>query len=397
MKISVLQENLARGLSIVGRAVNPRSTLPVLGNVLIATDEGRIRLSATNLEVGVAYWIDGQVWDDGQITVPAKLFAEFVAQLPVGERVDMDLNTRTLILGVKCARFAMNIKGISGDEFPVVPTGQESSSVIAPNDTGITISTDALSKAIKQVAFAAATDESRPTLTTIYTGFRDKTMTMAATDGFRLAVSKTALVDAVKEETVSLIPAKSLAELSRIIAALPKVKDSTVKVYIGTGVAKKVSFELADVFFTTQLIDATFPNYSQIVPKNYATRAIIDRHALMQALKVSGLFSRDSFNLTRFEIDAGEGSGTVTVSSASSMSGDNLTDLDATITGVGLTMAFNGKYMLDVLNVIDTAQVALEVSRANAPGMLHPVIGTLDDDDFLAVIMPMDSTVASKK
>lgn len=388
MKISVLQENLARGLSIVGRAISPRSTLPVLGNVLIATDEGRIRLSATNLEIGVTCWIDGQVWDDGQITVPAKLFAEFVAQLPVGERVDMDLNTRTLILNVKCARFAMNIKCISGDEFPVVPTSSDGTGAM----TSVTISTNALNKAIKQVSFAASVDESRPVLTTIYTNFAGSTMTLAATDGFRLAVSKTALVDAVKEETVSLIPARSLAELGRIIAALPKVKDSTVTIYIGTGVAKKVSFELPDVFFTSQLIDANFPEYMYIVPKSYATRAIIDRHALIQALKVSELFSKDSFSLTRFEIDAGEGSGTVTITSASSLSGDNLTDLDATITGAGLTIAFNGKYTLDVLNAIDTAQVALEVSRANLPGTIYPVIGGLSDENFLSVIMPMAIT-----
>ena len=121
MRVSCLQENLARGLSIVGRAVSPRSTLPVLGNILVATDEGRLKLAATNLEIGINCWIGAKIEDEGAITVPARLLGEFVSQLP-SERIDMDLSVRTLMLNLKCARYDTNIKGIDASEFPIIPT-----------------------------------------------------------------------------------------------------------------------------------------------------------------------------------------------------------------------------------------------------------------------------------
>ena len=179
MKVSCLQENLAKGLGIVGRAVSPRSTLPVLGNVLLATDAGRLKLSATNLEVGINCWIGAKVEEDGAITVPARTLIDLVNALPP-ERVDMELIVRTQTLNLRAGRSESNIKGIDAQEFPIVP--------VAEGEGGIPIEPDVLRTAIQQVAFAAATDESRPILTGVLAKFEDSHLTLAAADGFRLSV-----------------------------------------------------------------------------------------------------------------------------------------------------------------------------------------------------------------
>jgi DNA polymerase III subunit beta len=215
VRVSCLQENLSRGLNIVGRAVSPRSTLPVLGNILLATDEGRLKLAATNLEIGISCWIGAKVEDEGAVTVPSRLLSEFVNQLPA-ERIDMDLSVRTLMLNLKCARYDTNIKGIDASEFPIIPTSDGADA--------IRIEADTLRKMINQVVFAAATDESRPTLTGVDARFNGNRLTLAATDGFRLAVRGTELATAVPEKTEVIIPARALSELSRIIGLLPKAE-----------------------------------------------------------------------------------------------------------------------------------------------------------------------------
>ena len=156
MKVSCLQENLAKGLAIVGRAVATRSTLPVLSNILLSTDGSRLKLSATNLEVGINCWIGAKVEQEGATTVPARLLADFINSLPP-ERIDLDLITRTQTLNLKSGRFEANIKGIDAQEFPLI--------LIPEEDSRLTIKPDVLRQMIDQVAFAAATDESRPVLT----------------------------------------------------------------------------------------------------------------------------------------------------------------------------------------------------------------------------------------
>ena len=282
MRVSCLQENLARGLSIVGRAVSPRSTLPVLGNILVATDEGRLKLAATNLEIGINCWIGAKIEDEGAITVPARLLTEFVSQLPA-ERIDMDLSVRTLMLNLKCARYDTNIKGIDASEFPIIPTGS--------GDGAIRVEAGTLRKMINQVVFAAATDESRPTLTGVNARFMGSRLTLAATDGFRLAVRSTALAEPVREKMEIIIPGRALSELSRIIGILPKTEGEFVEITVAEA-RNQILFHLPDVDMVSQLIDANFPNYEAIIPKSFATRTIADTQVMLRALKVANLFAR---------------------------------------------------------------------------------------------------------
>jgi len=381
VRVSCLQENLSRGLNIVGRAVSPRSTLPVLGNILLATDEGRLKLAATNLEIGIVCWIGAKVEDDGAVTAPARLLSEFVSQLPA-ERIDMDLSVRTLMLNLKCARYDTNIKGIDASEFPIIPTS-DGAEVIR-------IEAETLRKMINQVAFAAATDESRPTLTGVNARFNDKRLTLAATDGFRLAVRSTELATAAPEKSEVIIPSRALTELSRIIGLLPKTEGEAQMVEITIASARnQILFHLPDVDMVSQLIDANFPNYEAIIPKSFATRTIIDTQAALRALRVANLFARDSSNIVRFQMTPGHDGApaSLTMTATSAESGDNLANLDVIIEGPEGEIAFNGRYMLDVLNVIDEPQIALETTRASAPGVVRPV--GVGPEEFTCVVMPM--------
>ena len=373
MKVSVLQENLAKGLNIVGRAVAPRSTLPVLGNILLATDDKRLKLSATNLEIGITCWIGAKVDEDGATTVPARTFVDLINALPLGQ-VDMDLQVRTQTLSVTGGRFANNIKGVDAQEFPIIPKPDE--------DNAIHIAPDVLRQMIDQVVFAAATDESRPILTGVLAKFSGKTLTLAAADGFRLSVRTAQLEDGVDEPLEVIIPARALAELSRISGDQKDPVSITV-----TPQRSQILFHLTNIDLVSQLIDGKFPPYEAIIPKSSTNRAVIETALLLKAAKAANVFARESANIARLTIVPGDDltPGHITIGAQSAETGDNAGDLDAAITGNKLEIAFNVKYLIDVLSVIGTAQITLETSDATKPGVIRPI----SDETFTHVIMPM--------
>ena len=374
MKLSCLQENLAKGLSIVSRAVASRSTtLPVLSNVLLSTDSGRLKLSATNLEIGINTWIGAKVEQDGAITVPARTFADLVNTLP-SERIDMELSVRTQTLHIRCGRSTANIKGIDAQEFPLIP---------APEGTGqILIEAETLNKMISQVAFAAATDESRPMLTGVLTKFEQDQVTMAAADGFRLSVRSAELKTRVAEKLQVLIPAKALTELARISGEQQDAIEITI-----TPARNQILFRLTHTDLVAQLIDLQFPDYEQIIPRRRNTRAVVNAQELLKAGRAASIFAREAANTTRLHIVPGGEltPGHVTVAARSDETGDNVGEIDAVVEGDEMEIAFNVRYLLDVLSVVDTPQIALETTTPSSPG----VIRLVGDDGFVHVIMPM--------
>lgn len=400
MKVSCFQENLAKGLSIVGRAVSSRSTLPVLGNILLEAKDNQLRLAATNLEIGVNCWIGARVDDEGAVTVPARLLTEFVNSLP-GERIDMELSVRTQSLHLQCARYEANIKGIDAAEFPIIPTvdngqGPEETAVVLEGST-IALETGGLRKMIDQVVFAAATDESRPTLTGVEVAFRGERLAMAATDGYRLSVRSVELDQPFSEDMTVIVPARSLGELGRVIADADDEKPVQVTVtqarnqilfrVWGKGTESRGAFQQVDV--VSQLIDARYPDYRAIIPKNHTTRAVVDTQSLLQAVKVAHLFARDNANIVRLGIQPGnsDGPGTLQLTAASTDMGDNVNQLDAMVEGDDLEITFNARYLIDVLGQISEPQVVLETTQPNRPGTIRPVgMGT---EEFLHVVMPM--------
>jgi DNA polymerase-3 subunit beta len=374
MKVSCLQENLAQGLSIVGRAVSARSTLPVLGNVLIATDGGRLKLSATDLEVGITCWIGAKVEEAGATTVPSRTFTDLVSALPSG-RVDLELVVRTQTLNVRAARSEANIKGIDAQEFPIVAIPDEDA-------RGIPVEPDVLRSAIEQVAFAAATDESRPILTGVLAQFDQHELTLAAADGFRLSVRTVALPDAVSDPFSIIIPAKALTELRRVSGDEEEPITITV-----TPERNQVIFELTDVVLVSQLIDGNFPDYRQIIPRERHTHTVLDAAPFLKACRMAQIFARDAANISRIQVEPGSElePGRVRVSATAAETGEDVSELDASVEGEGVEIAFNVKYLIDVLSVTRATQVSLDTIASSSPGVIRPV----GDDGFTHVIMPM--------
>ncbi len=374
MKVTVLQENLARGLSIVSRAVSPRSTLPVLSNILIASDEGRLRLSATNLELGITCWIAARIDEEGSTTVPARTFSDLVNTLP-GDQVQLTLDVKTQSLHVKGGTSNNDIKCIDAQEFPPLP--------VPEMEGAIQLNVGDFKEMIQQVAFAASTDESRPVLMGVLMNVEKDKLTMAAADGFRLSVRKAQLSQASSRSLNLVIPARALNELARVAS------DSAEPVYMAVPKNRgQVIFRVKDVEVVSQLIDGTFPDYQQIIPRNYKSRTLVSTASLLKACKQAEIFAREGSNVARFDIKQSNGEmqpSEVEISATSEETGKSETIVEATVDGSGVLIAFNVKFLREALEIIKTPNVALETSAANAPGVIRPV----GDDDFLHVIMPM--------
>jgi DNA polymerase-3 subunit beta len=372
MKFSCLQENLAKGLSIVSRAVAARSTLPVLGNILLATDNGRLRLSATNLELGVTCWIGAKIEDEGAITLPAKTLVDLVNTLPQ-DTVSMALSARTQAVNLQCGRIKASIKGIDAAEFPQIP--------LADIDESLQLNVDDLRAMIGSVIFAAATDEARPILTGCLARIEGTRVTLAASDGFRVAERHAILSSPSPEPVMAVIPARALAELARVVTAQDPVY---MQLPPGRG---QVIFHHANVELVSQLIEGTFPAYQNIIPKGYKTRTVVSTEEFRKACKSSDIIAREAAHTTRIKVRPGEEltPGHVTISATAAETGDNVADLDATIEGDAVEIAFNVKYLVDVLNILDTPNVALETSTSTSPGVIRPV----GREDYVYVVMPM--------
>ncbi len=372
MKVSVSQQQLAQGLGIVSRAVSPRSTLPVLANVLLATDEGRLRLAATNLELGISCWIGAQIQDEGSITVPARLLADLVSTLP-NDTVQLSVNLNTCTLTVHCASSNTDIKGIDAQEFPPMPATDISE--------GARIKVSDFKEMIQQVTFAASSDEARPVLQGVQTTLSGNEITMAATDGFRVSVRKVALDEPVHKPQTMIIPARALNELARI-ATDP---EGMLSMVIPTG-RGQVVFRLDSAELVSQLIDGNFPDYRVIIPRSFKSHTIISTAALLKACRQAEIIARNGNNVVRLNVQPiADRPGQVEVSAQSEETGSNETVIDATIDGPGLVVAFNVRFLREALEVIKTPNLALETNDHKSPARVQPV----GDENYQHVIMPM--------
>ncbi len=373
MKLSCQQGNLSRGLGIVARAVATRTTLPITNNVLLATEQSRLKLVATNLEMAVSCWIEANVEEEGAITVPARLLTEFVSSLP-NDKINISLSPKTKTIELKCARFEARISGIDANDFPPIPAVDE----------GVTVKIEVkeLRQAINQVVFAAATEESRPVLTGIDAQFNKNLLTLAAADGFRLAVYKLPLSTPVSNSTEVIIPARTLAELNRLMVDGEETIDITVN-----SSKSQALFRLKDIELVSQLVQGAFPKYDQLIPQSYATRAVVDITEFLRATRTATIFARDGGGIVRLVVASGGElkAGKLTISARSEEVGDDVGEIDTVVDGEEAKIAFNGRYLIDVLSVLPEQQVALETTNPSSPGVLRPV-GT---DNYVHVVMPM--------
>jgi DNA polymerase-3 subunit beta len=366
-----MQENLARGLQVVSRAVSTRSTLPVLNNVLLRTEDAGLKLTATNLEIGITYWVPGKIDTAGSMTVPARLLTDIVAGLPANERVDLEMQAQET-LHIQAGHFETRIKGIDAEEFPAIPTAGERPTTRVPQNV--------LRQALGEVTFAAATDEARPILTGVLAKFEGDKLTLAAADNYRIAVKTITVLDPV-EETSVVVPARSLHELSRVLTDT----DTPVDIMLSP-TRNQIIFHLEGIDLVSRLIDGQFVNYQQVLPKGFTTKAVVDRDQLLAAVRQASLIASSSANIVRLHVDKDAEIG-VTVSAAADV-GDNKSDVEAKVEGDGTTIAFNARYLLDVLTNVSANQFSIELNGPLSPSVFRPV----DDRQYIHVVMPVRTT-----
>ena len=375
MKISVSQPNLAQALSVVSHAVSSRSTLTILENILITTEQDRICLSGTNLELGLRYWIPAQIDEPGSITVPSKLFTDLVNTMPA-DTVSLSLNEANQTVTVRCQKLVTDIRGIEASEFPPMPEFDSSQAV--------TFDMTELKKTINQVAFAAAVDDNRPVLHGVKMSVDDNVLSMAATDGYRIAIKKIVLAEGFDAPLSAIIPATALRELARIAGP----NDKTVSMAF-CGDKSQVIFHLDNAELISSLIAGEFINYEAIVPTSFKTSIVVSTAALQSACSQAGVIARDNKNLIKLDIKTASesGTGSITIMTQAEQSGGSQQNvIEANVDGEDIQIAFNVRYLKDVLDVVESQNVYLRTNATMAPAMLTPVDDTVD---YKYVIMPM--------
>lgn len=379
MKITVKQQDLAKGLSVVSHAISSRSTLPILANILLTTDTGRLKLSATNLEIGINCWIDAEVQEEGTSTVPAKTISDLVGSLrPTQVEISTD---ETHTINVKSQGTNATIKGMDPAEYPVIPSLRES-------DTCMSFDARHLKEVLAMTTIAAADDDSRPVLAAVNIDVavddtNQEVVTFAAADAFRLAVLSTTEHTGASLPDAVLVPAKSLEQLRSILPNEGIVQVSVTR--------SQVLFHTENVDMVSRLIEGTFPNFRGIIPKEYTTRAVIDTKEFAAAVKTVTPFARDSSNIARIKLSSGGAdleAGSLTIEANAEDIGSNVSTINAAVEGPDQEIIFNVKYLSDVLGVLTTPEVALEVTSSARPGALKPV-GS--NQDYTYIIMPMST------
>jgi DNA polymerase-3 subunit beta len=382
MKLTCSQRALSEGLATVDRAVPGKSPLPVLSNVLLATENGRLKLVANNLEMAISAWVTADVASVGSITLPARLLSDFVGSLAGGD-VEMVLKPGTRTMNLSCGRFEANVNGIDAEDFPAVPAVDE-----GPR---CRIQAKTLRTAISQVVFAAATEETRPVLSGVLLTIEGEDLTLAAADGFRLAVRTVPLAEPAQEQLSLLVPGRSLNELARI---LPDSEDAVE--IAATPSQNQVMFQYpaadsdkpSQFLLVSRLIEGQFPDYQRIIPQQHETRVVLPVSDFLQAAKTAAVFSRDNSNIVRISVTPSEeelAPGHVEVAASAAEMGDDAGRLDGSVEGSAVQIAFNVRFLRDALEAVGSGEVALEINGSTSPGLLRPV----SDQRHLHVIMPM--------
>ncbi len=374
MRLNCQQEDLNRGLSAVARAIPARTTLPITNHILVEAADGSITLSATDAEtIAITYTIAGEVLTPGSLTLPSRLLSEFVGSLPPSQ-IEMTLAERSRQVHLSCSRNEASIGGMDPEEFPPIPPVSDLPALRIP--------AAGLRRALSQVVFAAATDDARPVLTGVQMAISGAKVILAAADGFRLSVHTLELPEETEERT-AIVPARALAELLRL---LPEAGEETVAVTFNTS-GRQAQFDIGHATLVAQLIEGTFPNYEQLIPPSHSTRTEVLLDEFMREARIASIFARDGSGIVRLVANEGElgQPGRLLISARAEEIGTNEGEIDGIVEGEEAKIAFNGRYLTDVLQVVGTERVALETSSPSSPGVFRPV----GDESFVHVVMPM--------
>jgi DNA polymerase-3 subunit beta len=380
MKLICTQENLRKAIAAAERAVGRQSTLPILGNFLLETENGRLKLSATNLEIGVIARVGAKIESDGRITIPAKLMSNFIGNLPSGDTIVLESEGQSL--KISSGGYSVKIKGLDAQEFPLIPQHHGTQFLNIPAQP--------LRSALTKLLPCVALNEARLELTGVNIIFSEESMCLASTDSFRLAEEVIALDGANVASVASsfpqgscIIPAATFSEVSRVIS--PESKE--VKLAFEEN---QIFFEIDGVQILSRLVSGKFPDYKQIIPEQFAIQAIVSREDLLRAVKIATVFTSQTSQELVFRIDPE--TERIVIESRSQEMGENQTILHADIVSdIPLEMVFNPKYILDGINTIATSRIAIFANESTTPAALK----TVDEEtgavsgEYIYIIMPI--------
>lgn len=366
MKFTCLQENLSKGLGTVTRAIPTKSLLPILSNVLISAENGQIKLCATNTETTIITHIGASIQEEGAITVPARLIREFVSTLSPST---LEGELKGLVLHLSSVKTKSRFNGISADDYPNLPT--------FPADVEyLELDPKVFTQAVSAVAFAAATDEARPMFTGIYLNYSEGTLTVASSDGYRLSEKILNLKSKVEPFT-AIIPAKTLLEISKIFST----SDEPVK-FLLIKEDNMVIFEAEDTLVASNILNGEYPNYKKIIPEEHVLTAEFDSSDLAEAVKLTNIFSTEDSRAVKLKFNP---NGFIYIASSDEQTGEHESQVPAEIEGEEMEIAFNSKYLLDLLNNVKSERISFKAKGNNTPCLFIP----LDQKNFLHVIAPM--------
>ncbi len=364
MKIICTKENLLKGINIVSSCIKKSASLSILSNILLEVEKGQIKLSATNLEIGIINYIRGKIEKEGRAVIPAQLFLSYVNNLPQ-EKIILSLEGDVLTLA--CNDFRADIKCYDPNEFPLIP---EVEGEIICKFKG-----DELKTSISKVVFASAKDESRPEIAGILLKLGKKESFLAATDSYRLAEKKVK-TEEVNVENDYIIPADTILEVGKIINS-----DNTIEVVSSEG---QLKFSFDNVIFISKIVDGQYPDYKQIIPDGSTVKIKLNRNEFIQALKSSSLFSKQDTNEVNIETDLKNKE--IIIQAESKQVGVGKTKLSTlNIEGKDEKVIFNHQYILEGLSAIKSSEVLLLFNNDSGPAVLKAV----DDDSYLYIIMPI--------
>lgn len=362
MKILCTKKNLNHALQITSRAIGQNNTLPVLNNILLKTDNGRLKVSSTNLEIAINTWVGGKIEEEGELTVPAKLINDYINNLPT-EKITISTQNQTLVLEAEKAK--THIRGLAGEEFPLIPRIEEK--------TFTKLKTSDLRRAIGEVLFSAAFSETQPEISGVVFNFEGKKLTLAATDRYRLAEAQMDLISEVDSPRQVIVPAKTAQELGRVPA------EGEAEVFLTDS---QLMFRAADVELISRLIEGQYPDYKQIIPITFTTEAEVDRLVMAQSLKAVSLFATDSHNI---ELDISSQNKQVMIKAQSAQTGDSEIRIDALVRGQKNSIIFNYRYLLECLNNLNDEKVVIKIIDASSPAALEPV----GRQNYRYIVMPI--------
>lgn len=367
MKFTCLQENLSKGLSVVNKAISARVSLPILSNILITTDGGRVKLSSFNMETGITTYVGASVENEGSITVPAKLFTEFVSNLGT-DTITAELKDLTLHLASSKSKAKFN--GMDASGYPELPQLSDSQQVIS-------IEPKVFCDAIKSVGFSSSTDDSRPVLQGILLSLEEGMLTLVTADGYRLSEKKIK-IEGKPEDFSVVVPAKTLIEVSRLFSSAT----SPIKFAIDKNDSLAL-FESEDILISTRIIEGAFPDYKKLISEESSFSAEFNPVDFLEAVKLTNVFAKEKTNNAMTLIFDPEGR--IEFSSTTSETGQNVSEIEATVTGDKLAVSFNAKFLLDYLNNISAKKMFFGTNGNSLPCIFR----TDDSTDYLHIIMPL--------